>query len=62
MYMVCNYQKILGPKSIHYMFGDIIYGEKEPMEDESISHGICKACYRIMMEEDKRSKEVKNEG
>ncbi len=32
-----------------YSCGDI-YGEKEPFEDESISHGLCESCFPQEME------------
>ena len=41
---------------------DIIYGEKEPYEDRSYTHGLCPKCFKKRLEELEGRRELKKVG
>ena len=38
---------------------EIIYGEKEPYEDRSYTHGLCPKCFKVRLEEIEGRRELK---
>jgi len=43
-------------------FGDRIFGEKEPFEDRSETHGLCDGCLKLELERIGKRKEEKDDG
>ena len=38
---------------------EVIYGEKEPYEDRSYTHGLCPKCFKVRLEELEGKRELK---